>query len=190
MTASEKDAALEFLKDPSLFNRILQDFETVGYTGEESNKLMGYLAATSRKLDEPLSILIQSRSAAGKSTLQDSILMLIPAEDHVKYTRLTGQALFYKEENSLVHKLLAIEEEQGAKEASYSIRNIQTSKYLSIAATGKDPITGKLKTEPEFTELAKKMFLTSSRLYELQRSVCMTYVDRNRLRSRASKSCF
>lgn len=108
---------------------------------------MGYLSAVSRKLDEPLSVMIQSRSAAGKSTLQDAILSLIPPEDFVKYTRLTGQALFYKEENSLIHKCLAIEEEEGARDASYSIRNIQSSKYLSIAATGKDPVTGKLRTE-------------------------------------------
>jgi DNA primase len=147
MTKTEEDEALDFLKSPSLFNRILEDFEIIGLTGEDANKLMGYLAATSRKLDEPLSVLVQSRSAAGKSTLQDAIIMLIPNEDYIKYTRLTGQALFYKEEDSLVHKLLAIEEEHGARDASYSIRNIQSSKYLSIAATGKDPVTGKLKTE-------------------------------------------
>src|SRR3990172_7820180 len=147
MTRTDEEEALDFLKDTSLFNRILSDFETVGLTGEDANKLMGYLAATSRKLDEPLSVLIQSRSAAGKSTLQDAVLSLVPAEDYIKYTRLTGQALFYKEEDSLVHKLLAIEEEHGARDASYSIRNIQSSKCLSIAATGKDPVTGKLRTE-------------------------------------------
>jgi DNA primase len=147
MTKTEEDEALEFLKDPNLFNRILSDFETIGMTGEDANKLMGYISATSRKLDEPLSVLIQSRSAAGKSTLQDAVVSLIPTEDYIKYTRLTGQALFYKEEESLVHKLLAIEEEHGARDASYSIRNIQSSKYLSIAATGKDPVTGKLRTE-------------------------------------------
>ena len=147
MTKTEEEEALEFLKDASLFNCILSDLETIGITGEEPNKLMSYIAATSRKLEEPLSILIQSRSAAGKSTLQDAIIMLIPNEDYIKYTRLTGQALFYKEEDSLIHKLLCIEEEHGARDASYSIRNIQSSIYLSIAATGKDPVTGKLKTE-------------------------------------------
>jgi DNA primase len=147
MTKAEEDEALDFLKDPELFSSILVDFETIGITGEDANKLMGYLSATSRKLDEPLSVLVQSRSAAGKSTLQDAVLSLIPEEDYIKYTRLTGQALFYKEEDSLVHKLLAIEEEHGARDASYSIRNIQSSKYLSIAATGKDPVSGKLRTE-------------------------------------------
>jgi hypothetical protein len=70
MTKEQERDALAFLKDPRLLDRILEDFETCGYTGEEANKLMGYLAAVSRKLDDPLSVLVQSRSAAGKSTLQ------------------------------------------------------------------------------------------------------------------------
>jgi hypothetical protein len=70
ITKEECEEALRFLKNPALFDEILADLETVGITGEETNKLTGYLAAVSRKLEEPLSVLIQSRSAAGKSTLQ------------------------------------------------------------------------------------------------------------------------
>jgi DNA primase len=149
-TQEEKDQALRFLKNPDLFKEILSDLDTLGITGEETNKLTGYLASVSRKLDEPLSILIQSRSAAGKSTLQDAILSLVPEEDYVKYTRITDQALFYKSEDSLVHKIIAIEEDEGMGGAAYSIRNIQSSKKITVAATGKDPTTGKMKTE-EYT---------------------------------------
>jgi hypothetical protein len=147
MTEQERAEALAFLKSPDLFGLIQSDTEALGITGENANKLMCYLAASSRKLDDPISVLIQSRSAAGKSTLQDAVLSLMPSEDCIKYTRLTDQALFYKDEDSLVHKLLAIEEEQGAREASYSIRNIQSSNSLSIATTGKDAATGRLRTE-------------------------------------------
>ncbi len=149
-TEEEKTKALRFLKNPDMFDEILSDLETIGVTGEETNKLVGYLAAISRKLDEPLSVLVQSRSAAGKSTLQDAILSLVPDEDYVKYTRITDQALFYKDEDSLVNKILAIEEEVGMGGAAYSIRNIQSSKKITVAATGKDPGTGKMKTE-EYT---------------------------------------
>jgi len=149
-TKTEKAEALRFLKSENIFNEILKDLETLGITGEETNKLVGYLAAVSRKLDEPLSVLIQSRSAAGKSTLQDAVLSLVPEEDYVKYTRITDQALFYKDEDSLVNKILAIEEEVGMGGAAYSIRNIQSSKKITVAATGKDPGTGKMKTE-EYT---------------------------------------
>jgi DNA primase len=183
MSQSDEEEALEFLKDPSLFNRILEDFETIGFTGEEANKLMGYIAATSRKLDEPLSILIQSRSAAGKSALQDAVMMFIPSEDHARYTRLTGQALFYKEENSLTHKLLAIEEEHGARDASYSIRNIQSSKYLSIAATGKDPLTGKLRTEEYRVKGPVALMITTTEVeldYETSNRFITLSIDESR----------
>ncbi len=149
-TQTEIKQAMTFLKNSNLFDEILTDLEIVGVTGEETNKLVGYLAAISRKLDDPLSVLIQSRSAAGKSTLQDAIISLVPDEDYVKYTRITDQALFYKDEDSLVNKILAIEEEVGMGGAAYSIRNIQSSKKITVAATGKDPGTGKMKTE-EYT---------------------------------------
>jgi DNA primase len=183
MTKAEEDEALEFLKDPELFSQILVDFETIGITGEDANKLMGYLSATSRKLDEPLSVLIQSRSAAGKSTLQDAVLSLIPEEDYIKYTRITGQALFYKEEDSLVHKLLAIEEEHGARDASYSIRNIQSSKYLSIAATGKDPATGKLRTEEYKVKGPVSLMITTTEVeldYETSNRFIILTVDESK----------
>jgi DNA primase catalytic core len=146
-TEAEKAEALHFLKNPALFDEILDDLEILGMVGEKTNKIVSYLAAVSRKLVKPLSVLIQSRSSAGKSTLQNAILSLMPDEDYEKYTRVTDQALFYKDENALVHKILAIEEEAGAGGAAYSIRNIQSAGKITVAATGKDPGTGKMKTD-------------------------------------------
>ena len=71
----------------------------------------------------------------------------VPEESLVKYTRITGQALFYKEEEALVHKVLAIEEDAGAESAAYAIRNLQSSQVLTIAATRTDPATGKLRSD-------------------------------------------
>ncbi len=149
ISKEDKQLALSFLESKDIFAELLGDFATLGVTGEEINKLVGYLAATSRKLADPLSALIQSRSAAGKSTLQDAILSLIPDEDYIKYTRVTDQALFYKEEDSLINKILAIEEAEGMGGAAYSIRNIQSAKKITVAATGKDA-NGRMKTE-EYT---------------------------------------
>src|SRR5207302_5431056 len=66
MSDEEKQDALNLLRDPNLFDRILQDFDVVG---ERTNKMVSYLAAVSRKLDQPLAIVIQSSSAAGKTSL-------------------------------------------------------------------------------------------------------------------------
>jgi len=143
----ERDAALRLLRAPDLLDRIVADFDRMGCVGEETALLAGYLGTVSRLLAEPLGLLIVSRSGAGKSRLQDALCDVVPEEDLVRYTRLTGQALFYKEEDSLAHKVLALDEEEGAQDAAYSIRNLQSAQVLSVAATRTDPQTGKLKTE-------------------------------------------
>ncbi|MHB8744646.1 MAG: CHC2 zinc finger domain-containing protein, partial [Sulfuricaulis sp.] len=69
LNESDHNDALALLQEPNLLARILADFARCGVVGEESNKLIGYLAATSRKLESPLAIMVQSSSAAGKSSL-------------------------------------------------------------------------------------------------------------------------
>lgn len=147
LSASEQAAALAFLKSEQLTERIVADFKRCGLEGERHTVLTAYLAALSRKLPEPLSLLIIARSGAGKSALQDAVCGFVPPEDLVRVTRLTGQALFYKDPDSLKQKLLAIAEEEGAAQAVYSLRTLASDQQLSIAATRTDPNTGKLHTE-------------------------------------------
>jgi DNA primase len=147
MTDQERREALEFLRSPDLVDRIAADFEAAGLVGERSGALVAYLAAVSRKLTKPLSVLIVARTGAGKSSLQDALCSLLPPEEVVRVTRLTGQALFYKDPDSLKGKVLAIAEEEGAAQAVYSLRTLASDQWLSIAATRTDPQTGKLHTE-------------------------------------------
>ncbi|MEI6183832.1 MAG: toprim domain-containing protein, partial [Polynucleobacter sp.] len=144
--AEEQQEALALLKDPQLLDRILVDFTRCGVVGEESNKLIAYLAATSRKLDAPLAVMVQSSSAAGKSSLMEAVLSFMPTEDKVQYSAMTGQSLFYMGSMNLKHKILALAEEAGAARASYALKLLQSEGVLSIASTGKDPETGKLVT--------------------------------------------
>jgi hypothetical protein len=164
MTDKDKAQAIKFLKNPTMFKEILKDFEPLGYTGEEMNKLLCYVAAISRKMENPLSVMIQSRSAAGKSYLQDTVLSLVPKEDCTKYTRLTDQALFYTGSKALKHKILAIEELDGMNGAIYSIRSIQSSKEITIAYTGKDSVTGEQKTMENKVEGPLMVFITTTQV--------------------------
>jgi DNA primase catalytic core len=144
---AQSDAGMDLLKDPHLLDRILADFTRCGVDGEESNKLIGYLAATSRKLDARLAVMVQSSSAAGKSSLMEAVLAFMPDEDKVQYSAMTGQSLFYMGAMDLKHKILALAEEAGAARASYALKLLQSEGTLSIASTGKDPETGKLITQ-------------------------------------------
>lgn len=159
---AERTQALALLKSPDLLQRILQDFNTAGVVGEETNKLVGYLAAVSRKLDKPLAIIIQSTSAAGKSSLMDAVLNLMPEEERVQYSAMTGQSLFYMGETNLKHKILAIAEEEGAENASYALKLLQSEGVLTIASTGKDETTGTLITKEYRVEGPVMLFLTTT----------------------------
>ncbi len=188
MTDVERQDALELLRDPKLLDRLLADFRRCGVVGEETNKLVGYLAATSRKLDEPLAVILQSSSAAGKSSLMEAVLALMPEEERVQYSAMTGQSLFYMGESDLAHKILAIVEEEGAERASYALKLLQSEGELTIASTGKDPATGRLVTQEYRVEGPVMIFLTTTAIEVdeelLNRCIVLT-VDEGREQTRA-----
>jgi len=188
MTEEESREALDFLRSPDLLARILEDFETLGLVGEETNKLTAYLAAVSRKLDKPLAVIVQSSSAAGKSALMEAVLGFVPEEEREKYSALTGQSLFYfGEGKSLRHKILAIAEEEGAEKAGYALKLLQSEGELSIASTGKDPQTGRLVTQEYRVEGPVMIFLTTTAIEideELLNRCLVLTVDESREQTR------
>jgi DNA primase catalytic core len=188
MTEAERDRALEILRDPKLLDRILTDFDTCGLVGERTNKLIGYLAAVSRKLDRPLGVLVQSSSAAGKSSLMDAVLSFMPEEERIKYSAMTGQSLFYMGETNLKHKILAIVEGEGIKSASYALKLLQSEGELTIASTGKDPQTGNLVTQEYHVEGPVMIFLTTTAIEideELLNRCLVLSVDESREQTEA-----
>ena len=162
MTAEEQAEALALLRDPRLIERVLADFELCGVVGEETNKKVSYLAAVSRLLDKPLAVVLQSSSAAGKSSLMEAVLDFMPEEQREEYSAMTGQALFYMGQKNLKHKILAVAEEEGASRASYALKLLQSEGRLKIASTGKDPVSGKLVTHEYVVEGPVMIFLTTT----------------------------
>jgi len=188
MSETEREQALELLRDPRLLDRILADFDACGLVGERTNKLVGYLAAVSRKLDRPLAVVVQSSSAAGKSSLMDAVLAFMPSEERIKYSAMTGQSLFYMGETDLKHKILAIVEEEGAHRASYALKLLQSEGELTIASTGKDPQTGNLVTQQYHVEGPVMMMLTTTAIEideELLNRCLVLSVDESREQTEA-----
>lgn len=162
MSPEEKQDALALLKSPDILQRIAEDAQICGVVGESANLVTAYLASISRKLSKPLAVLIQSTSAAGKSALMDAVLAFIPEEEQVSYAAMTGQALFYLGETALKRKVLAIAEEEGARDAAYALKLLQSQGDLSIASTGKDPVTGKLVTQDYRVEGPVALMMTTT----------------------------
>ncbi|MEW6558211.1 MAG: hypothetical protein AB1349_12830 [Elusimicrobiota bacterium] len=146
MTVDEEEQAMEFLKSPDILEKVVQHLEILGYVGEDTNKKIGYLITISRKLENPLSGVIISRSGAGKSKLLEYLSELVPEEDLINCTRLTPKALYYLGEKGLKHKLLIAGEEEGLFGSNYPIRELISSKKLKLVSPVKDTITGKMTT--------------------------------------------
>ena len=190
VTISDEDRAdaMELLRDPRLLERIVEDFARCGIVGEETNKLVGYLGVVSRHLDTPLAVIVQSSSAAGKSSLMEAVLAFLPDEQRVQYSAMTGQSLFYMGETDLKNKVLAIVEEEGAHSASYALKLLQSEGVLTIASTGKDPATGRLTTHQYRVEGPVMIFLTTTAIQldeELLNRCLVLSVNEEREQTRA-----
>ena len=188
MSDEEVKEALALLKHPALLDRILQDFTRAGVVGEETNKLVGYLAGVSRKMKQPLAILIQSTSAAGKTSLMDAVLNMMPEEERIQYSAMTGQSLYYMGEKDLKHKILAIAEEEGAENASYALKLLQSEGQVTIASTGKNATTGNLETQDYKVEGPVALFYTTTAIdidEELKNRCITLSVDESREQTQA-----
>lgn len=162
LSVQEEQEALELLRAPNLMQRIVADLHALGVVGEDMNLMAAYLAAVSRKLDAPLAVLIQSTSAAGKSALMDAVLALMPPEARIRYSAMTGQSLYYLGETNLQHKILAIAEEEGVRQAAYALKLLQSDGELTIASTAKDEASGNLQTRQYTVKGPVMLMLTTT----------------------------
>ncbi len=157
----EREEALQLLRDPDLLTRIVDDLDICGIVGEHTNKLAGYLAATSRKLSQPLAVMIQSSSSAGKTSLMDAILSLMPEEEVQRFSGMTGRSLFYLDSPQIQHKILAIAEDEGLSEATYALKLLQSEGELRHATVCRDE-GGNLVTRQHHVEGPVQIFLTTT----------------------------
>jgi len=188
MTPEQRAEAEALGKSPDLIQMILDDYDRCGLVGERANKLLCYLAMTSRKMEKPLAVLILSSSGAGKTMLQDTAMQFCPPEDLVKLTSLSGKALFYKEGSSLKNKVLALEEGDGVEEAMYALRNLISAGELVSESTIKDPASGRLTTMENRVEGPTAVFLTTTKPDsdpETKSRFFITSVDESRAQTQA-----
>ncbi|MCK5196960.1 MAG: hypothetical protein KAR21_01335, partial [Spirochaetales bacterium] len=146
LTEEEKQLGMDLLTDPEIFNRIVSDTEVLGYVGESVNKQLIYLAASSRKLPDPISVIVVSQSAAGKSYLIDTVKKLIPPEEVVSMTSLSDQALNYLDDDALLNKFLVMGEAVHSEAVEHQVREMLSAHELSRLVTMKDPKTGELRS--------------------------------------------
>jgi hypothetical protein len=145
LTEQERKAAIQYLKSPDLLSRTKQAIAQSGIIGEETNALIAYLTYTSRKRHTPLHLMCLGASGTGKTWLQERVSELMPEEDKLEITTLSMNAFYYFGKEELKHKLLLIEDLDGAESVLYPLRELQSKRKISKTVTLKDS-KGNLKT--------------------------------------------
>ena len=130
LTEEEQQQARLYLSAPNLMDRTKEDIGKAGVIGEENNRLLMYLIFTSRKRENPLHIISLGSSGIGKTHLQEKVSALIPDEDKIESTSLTAAAIYYFGRHDLRHKLILIEDLDGAEQALFPIRELQSKRKI------------------------------------------------------------
>ena len=138
LTAKERQEATDFLQQPNLLEKSNDAIGKSGVIGEELNRLLMYLIFTSRKREHPLHIISLGGSGTGKTYLQEKVGELIPKEDKLEITVLSENAFYYFGQTELQHKLILIEDLDGAENVLYPLRELQSKKRISKSVAHKD----------------------------------------------------
>ena len=138
LTKEEEQEAIIFLKELNLLQRTNDCIGLSGVIGEEQNRLIMYLVFTSRKTARPLHIISFGSSGVGKSHLQEKVGELIPKEDKIELTSVSGNAFYYYVDDDLGHKVILIEDYDGVFAALYPIRELQSKQKISKTITMRD----------------------------------------------------
>jgi len=130
LTKKEQEEVLDFLKSNDLLSKTNELIEQSGVIGEENNRQVMYLIFTSRKQHQPLHVVSLGSSGTGKTHLQEKIGELIPEEERISITTLSENAFYYFGKQELKHKVILIEDLDGAENALYPLRELQTKKRI------------------------------------------------------------
>jgi len=145
LPADVRGKCIAFLRQPSLVKAIGERIGRGGIVGEQGNRLLLFVVASSYKMPDTLHALIQGSSGSGKTRLLDVVVRCMPAEDVRRYTRVTDNAFYNQAEDHFTHKLVAFEDLDGLREeAQLAVRELQSNEVLRSAVSVKDDRTGQI----------------------------------------------
>ncbi|WP_323028351.1 hypothetical protein [Gelidibacter japonicus] len=138
LSATEIKQAEKFLTSKDLLKRTNDLIGKSGVIGEEHNRQTMFLIFTSRKTNNPLHCISLGSSGTGKTHLQSKVSELIPEEDKIEITVLSANAFYYFNRTELQHKLILIEDLDGAESVLYPLRELQSKKRITKTVVHKD----------------------------------------------------
>lgn len=144
-----------WVSDQDILAKLVCDMgEWCGFTGEERNAKLTYLAITSRILDDPVSIAVKGLSSSGKSYTVTAVLKFFPESAVITMTAMSERALIYMKDD-FAHRTLvlfeavALREEREKTESNltaYIVRSLLSEGEIRYPVAGRAP-DGTMATE-------------------------------------------
>jgi DNA primase len=187
LSGARKQELLKILKDKNLLATLNTLIGQTGVVGEEDNRMIMFSVFTSRLTNNPLHIICLGASGTGKTYLQEKIAELIPKPHKVSFTASTENALYYVGKTDLKHKVIIIEDLDGANAALYVLRELQTKAYVNKLVPVKDS-KGNMKTIQLEVEgpICLSGTTTKEKLYEDNANRCLLiYLDNSEAQQQA-----
>ena len=131
LSEEQRASAEGYLQSVDLLEQTKHDIGKSGVVGELNNRLLMYIVYTNRKSQTPLHIICLASSGTGKTHLQEKVSGLIPEEDKVEITSLSENAFYYFGQRELKHKLILIEDLDGAENVLYPLRELMSKRRIS-----------------------------------------------------------
>ncbi|MCL5021046.1 MAG: hypothetical protein M1339_05160 [Bacteroidetes bacterium] len=168
----------DFLHSGNILDSIGRDLTELGVIGEHRNKSLLYLAAISRRLENPLAIRLWSPASSGKSQLARVIANLQPPEETKILSRVTRQSLYYigrQNPDALAHHFVYLAESEGSHDASYALKVLLSEKSLCLQTViAGEPIEIELRGPIAYIETGVEALTdvqVTSRMFQLEMDV-------------------
>ena len=175
LTPKASEKAVDFLSKAQLLENIDKLLEQSGIIGEEDNRRILFVIASSYKMPRLLHGLIQGTSGEGKSHLLNYIGKCMPQEDVMSMTRITNKHFYHYRDKELFNKLILIQDFDGVEpDAQYAFREMQSAGFLDSQSVGKDHFGNLIKKQKRIqTHFASLIATTKAEIYydNMSRSV-------------------
>ncbi|MEN9655654.1 MAG: hypothetical protein RL311_562 [Bacteroidota bacterium] len=179
LSAFRKEELKKILQRKDLYPYINQLIGNTGIIGEAKNRLVMWTVFTSRLMENPLHIICLGASGTGKTYLQERVAELFPKEEKISFTASTEQAFYYVGRTELKHKVVLVEDMDGASSVLYVLRELQSKSYVSKLVPIKDS-KGNMQTKMLEVEgpIVLSGTTTKEKLYEDNANRCLLiYLD-------------
>lgn len=124
-------------REPDLVAAISRDIALRGLVGEEDAGLLVYLAYSSRKLRQPLSVIIRGPSGSGKDQVQRVPAKLMPRKAVLDMMSISPQGLYYGGKNGWLRNRILLggerkhEDDDAQRDRTSAIRQMLGNGYIT-----------------------------------------------------------